>query len=74
MAYADLLSCFALIFSTSSLYGENEKTGGSYRDSILTIENYLAEASRSSVELRDETAKMFAMIDPFRLHICIVPA
>ncbi|MCW1299591.1 MAG: M13 family metallopeptidase N-terminal domain-containing protein, partial [Candidatus Parvarchaeum sp.] len=36
------------------LYGENEKTGGSYRDSILKIENYLAEASRSSVELRDE--------------------
>ncbi|MCL4397301.1 M13 family metallopeptidase, partial [Candidatus Parvarchaeota archaeon] len=36
------------------LYGENGKTAGSYCDSILKIENYLAEASRSSVELRDE--------------------
>ena len=36
------------------LYGENEKTAKDYCDSILKIENYLAEASRSSVELRDE--------------------
>ena len=36
------------------LYGENEKTASSYCDSILKIEKYLAEASRSSVELRDE--------------------
>jgi len=36
------------------LYGEDEKTARNYCDSILKIENYLAESSRSSVELRDE--------------------
>ena len=36
------------------LYGEKEKTAKEYCNSILKIENYLAESSLSSVELRDE--------------------
>ncbi len=36
------------------LYGEDNHTASFYSNSIFKIENYLAEASRSSVELRDE--------------------
>ncbi|MGC8533786.1 MAG: M13 family metallopeptidase [Candidatus Parvarchaeum sp.] len=36
------------------LYGEKDGKARDYCDSIMKIENYLAEASRSSVELRDE--------------------
>ena len=46
------------------LYGEKEKTAKEYCNSILKIENYLAESSLSSVELRDEIKNyhMFKLI------------
>ena len=37
-----------------SLYGLDEKTADAYSASIIKIETYLAKASRSQVELRDE--------------------
>jgi putative endopeptidase len=42
------------IIKMFKIYGEDNKTASFYANSIFKIENYLAESSRSSVELRDE--------------------
>ncbi len=53
--HADLISKFRKhITNMFKLFGESIVTSSSYADSVLKIESYLAESSRSSVELRDE--------------------
>ena len=53
--HADLISKFQKhITNMFKLFGEGAATSSSYADSVLKIESYLAESSRSSVELRDE--------------------